>query len=686
MLIIILLFVLFLLLSRSCGWNGALSAFAALFALPIVAYPLIRFQLTPFSAYFISIFVLIFSIWFVSGRRLRKLSLQDFQDELPAFALFFLTLIASQLFCLLWPDFISIGERLRDYAILAATIDNPGVANEPWMSGAVLNYYVYWYRFGAMVSNLGGLPVWETYHFLAAFCFASYCTLTFLCARLVAKFSIIGSLTSATIIAAGSNFDGILTAYEHDANWWRPSRVILGAINEFPAWSFILGDLHPHFTNLIFFPFAVCVICTVLSSSNKNSFFLGSLISALLFPLFIYNANAWELPVWLGFVLTSIVTALTVCEFASVKNYLRSSRPNINKISINCVFSCLIILLLCYSLWMSSRNIAPAHDPLTLVRAPIASSRFSELFSHWGVPLTIFSIFLPCLLNGWRMRTLGYVALILSALVDSGSTFLMCLFILNAIRILEQLQLNRSINQIILNALSLASIGLILIPEIVFFNDPYGGENERMNTIFKIYAANWFPIHLSAFVIARDSWNNFKNEKIQELAAWAAQACILVTMLLFFRHAAAIRMQKDFSIEPKSEGLSSINREFPGAAATIQFLERLPRTVVLEGQGNPYSYTTHISTLAGQTAFLGWANHVGLLTRNNAEVQRREQVSEQIYTLDDCNQRKELIAKEGIKYLVVGPLEQQKYPGASGKDYSCLKLENEAEQYRVFSN
>ena len=44
-------------------------------------------------------------------------------------------------------------------------------------------------------------------------------------------------------------------------DWWSPSRVIPNTINEFPAFSFVLSDLHAHVLAL---PFAALAVALAL--------------------------------------------------------------------------------------------------------------------------------------------------------------------------------------------------------------------------------------------------------------------------------------------------------------------------------------------------------------------------------------------------------------------------------------
>ena len=56
------------------------------------------------------------------------------------------------------------------------------------------------------------------------------------------------------IVARGASFPGF--------NYWDPSRVVGYTINEFPYWSFLFADLHPHMINI---PFTLLVIALALN-------------------------------------------------------------------------------------------------------------------------------------------------------------------------------------------------------------------------------------------------------------------------------------------------------------------------------------------------------------------------------------------------------------------------------------
>ena len=111
-------------------------------------------------------------------------------------------------------------------------------------------------------------------------------------------------------LAATLNSGQPLPAYD----FWSPSRVILPqvTINEFPYWSFLFADLHPH---LIGIPFSVLFLALVLTllRANKVGWARGAGLLAAFALLLgtLASVNLWELPTFAGLG----VLALLVWQF-----------------------------------------------------------------------------------------------------------------------------------------------------------------------------------------------------------------------------------------------------------------------------------------------------------------------------------------------------------------------------------
>ena len=88
-------------------------------------------------------------------------------------------------------------------------------------------------------------------------------------------------------------------------DFWEPSRVLPNTINEFPFWSFLFADLHPH---LIGIPFAVLFLGLVLAVLRghatdwrgewRQALLLTGAFALLLGTL--ASINLWELPTYFG--------------------------------------------------------------------------------------------------------------------------------------------------------------------------------------------------------------------------------------------------------------------------------------------------------------------------------------------------------------------------------------------------
>ena len=716
--------------------------------------------------YLISVAVLLGLLEYLCGRRLKLPKIEEYSP----FVVFTGIFLLASVYANSWPDFIAIGERLRDYSLLSATIASPVRPIEPWMSGVVLNYYVYWYRFGHFLSTILSLEVWSVYATMTAFAIAFFGAAVFEVVRKIGGLSIFVSLIAAVIVTFGSNVAGVILAYNKDANWWGPSRVVKGAINEFPAWSFILGDLHPHYVNLGLIPLLLLVLYSLVSQKKYTpAIVAASCLIPFVGILWSFAANAWEVPMFFG-VLLSIAASAVALNMGSIKRAVKKflsaqSTGSIvlalsstmlllisavaiitfrKSIPLLAIFAIAVVsggvwwtlfpyvgqiitwmkqttskldpkgitvlcsgLMICIALKLSSSHIVPEGGVLKHVAAPIPLTTISELLLHWGAPLFFLCLGSILLLPRLTEKLIAAMLLASALLIDSGAAFLYVVLGLQLIRLVSVAKRpsDREVSNYFIEGISVASIALILLPEAVFLDDPYGGENERMNTIFKVYAVAWGLLHISAIVVfskgvlalAQLLPKDSGGKEVFKVAGGIVGVVSMGVLLFFFFHATPLRKQPASVtiLEPKEEGLSEIEQRFPGSVAIIKQLRRNQDGVVLEAQGNAYDYTTFVSTLSGHTAYLGWANHVNLLgkkfldgqPRNGiyAEVSHREEVTRKIYSTGDCSERRALANSEGISFIVLGQLEKAKYPGVDASSFSCFESIARDGSYELYS-
>lgn len=662
--------------------------FGVLLLAPIAVFPLVRTGTVPPALYGGALLVLLVVLAFLARGR-SGVPRGDPTESFESVGVFLVLFLFNYSLCLLWPDFIAMGERLRDYAILASVYNSPVVPREPWLSDAVLNYYLYWYRFGHLLAALGRLEIWDLYHQLQAFTFALFGASVFHLLRRIERIRPEIALLLALVVAYGSNLAGVGSFLRHDTNWWGPSRVIPGAINEFPAWSFLLGDLHPHFLNLCLAPFLCCIGVALLRLGGVVGAGGGIVLFAVA-PLWFFNANAWEVPIWIGW---SALACVFLGGLVVSRDFAQTLRGRVG-IALRSGRVWVILLVGAYigfSLYLSSRNIAPGDTPLRLVRDPIARTDLWDLFRHWGAPLSIIAVGLLILRSPGSDRRLAALMVGCTILSSEALPFLGALTVLAGWRCLDSIvRIRRAgvpegMERLLIHAFGFGALVLLMLPEVVFLDDPYGGENERMNTIFKVYAATWFAVHLYAVSVLAECFRRSGWRRASRRVGVGLVTVVVVVLCGFFLQTVEVRKTRERGVNPVSEGLSELEKRFPGAAGTIQGLVALPRGVVLEAQGPAYDYTTHVATLSGNEAFLGWANHVNLLIRAYDEVAHRERATKDFYTVWECAAKREFLRHEAIGYAVLGPLERKAYPGIDPDSFGCLRTVLERGEYRVLA-
>jgi YYY domain-containing protein len=203
----------------------------------------------------------------------------------------------------------------------------------------------------------------------------------------------------------------------------------------------------------------------------------------------------------------------------------------------------------------------------------------------------------------------------------------------------------------------------LLATEVVYVRDEFDGTAlYRMNTVFKLgyqaflllaiaaacalpWAGRWLP---------RRAW-----------AGWAAVGAVLLLLALVYPYAGNWARRDGFSRSPTLDGLGWLRERAPGDVEAIAWLRaNAPRdAVVLESAGPDYSAFGHarISTFTGRPTVIGWAGHE-LQWRHDPG--RRPEDVRAMYTAADPAQARPGLARYGVRYVVVGPIERADYGDA----------------------
>ncbi len=209
-------------------------------------------------------------------------------------------------------------------------------------------------------------------------------------------------------------------------------------------------------------------------------------------------------------------------------------------------------------------------------------------------------------------------------------------------------------------------IGLALLltfsVEFVYLRDLFG---TRMNTVFKFYYQAWVMLALAAALAlsrltARGlSWG-FKAPVLAVIVALIAGS--LVYAILAIPSKAG-----DFRGRPTLDGLAFLRESNRADVAAIEWIRaNVPAdAVVVEAAGGSYSPegAGRISMSTGNPTLLGWDFHERQWrgTAYDRLATGRPEALDQIYRTARAEDLPALLARWGVDYVVVGPLERRKF-------------------------
>lgn len=445
-------------------------------------------------------------------------------------------------------------------------------------------------------------------------------------------------------------------------------------IHEFPSYSFVLGDLHAHVTNIIFVVTLLAVlfafllyrrermkraVAGVLEDISYKRELLQPHIIVLSFFIGIFQmTNYWDFPIYFvvcGAVI--LVSNAVICGF-SKKTILLTAVHAAEFIVISYVTAFLFHLH--FVSMASGIGICDRHTLLY------------QMIIVWGFPIILVISYLVMLIKEEQQRRKERLSK-----TEHKNVFFAWLQ-------------NLKTADLFLIILGLCAIGLVLLPELVYIKDIYGSTHQRTNTMFKLtyQAFILFGICMGAMITRYVALP--KNGK--QFVAGLVFLYLLCQNVGYFKTASTSYLG-DYTNPEKYKSLDAaayIYNSLPEDAAAIDWINNTleGRPVILEAHGDSYTQYNRVSILTGCPTVIGWRTHEWLWKNDVEIVNERAKDVETIYTCRDVKTAKQLLEAYGVDYLYVGLLERQKYMDVTGVfDYDYLRslgevvYESDAETY-----
>jgi len=620
-------------------------------------------------------------------------------------------------------------EQPMDFAFLNALLHSPHLPpDDPWLAGFRVSYYYLGYLTVALMTRLSGVSAGVGYNLglaqtAAMAVLVAYGVLDDLwrgserpAPRLAGLLAGLGGL----LLVVAGNLEGIFeglksagvgpealyrwlgvpglqetTATGHWIPqdswwWWHASRIIQDAnflgrnptvITEFPAFSLILGDLHPHVMAL---PFGLLAVGLAAELYRRGQAGMGRWWrepSCWLMPLFfgaLGFVNSWDLPTFTLLGVLALLGGVWVARRISRQELL----PALAFVGWLGAGSILLYLPFYWTLSSQAQGIGLAYYAKTPLRLyllhfgvwlwPILVTTVVDVRQVWresvlppARPLTrrnLMALWAGLFVLPWALTLAlgspGRLLLGVGVSLLSGPwllLFLSALLAAVALTIWRDLQRGADAH-LFPRLLILVGLGLTYATEFFYLRDMF---DTRMNTIFKVYYQAWVLLALGAIWSVGRLWR---------AGGWQRGALVgsivLLAASLYYPVAAAYSKAGGYQGQATLDGTAFLADESPEVYGAYRWLMEHagPGDVLVEGVGEDY-YASHnrLSAWTGIPTVLGWPGHEAQWRgRDDLVIERRPDVAA-IYTSADRQAVQRVLAEYGATYLYVGPYERDKY-------------------------
>jgi YYY domain-containing protein len=584
-------------------------------------------------------------------------------------AVFAVAFAAAALLVAFSPDVWNT-EKPMDMAFLnAANRADTFPPQDPWLSGADLNYYWLGHLAMAIVVKLTGVAPDQGYNLAVALTLALTATAVFTVGATLwaaargAPGAIGAGLAAVGIVVVAGNLDGArqliadggpLATYD----WFAPSRVIEDTITEFPWFSFLLGDLHAHLLALPFTLLAIAFVLQVVLDgprvSPRGRAVFETLGAALTLGM-LYTINAWSYPVMAGLLVLGTVGWMRDGRSLAARAAAARWLPAV------LALSALIVLPFHLTFDPAAKGIGVVPDG-----RGFAGWLRDEALLYGCIAVPVALLFLGRVRATARpWRNVAWIAvgaafgLSILAGLDYAHVGLLTAAMVVALHALTAPALAPALRAVWL--LAAGGIACLLGPEVLYVRDEFDHSDlYRMNTVFKLGYQAWVFLGLAA--IGALAWRRvwLPRRAFRVLVGLVIAAGF--TAAAVYPIAGTYARKDAFDRSPTLDGLGWLRDRAPGDVAAIDWLNEHARAreVVLEAVGDDYSAFGHarISTFTGLPTVLGWPGHE--LQWGHDAGSRRDDVA-RMYEETGPAETLPLLRRYGIRYVVVGRLERTDY-------------------------
>ena len=223
-------------------------------------------------------------------------------------------------------------------------------------------------------------------------------------------------------------------------------------------------------------------------------------------------------------------------------------------------------------------------------------------------------------------------------------------------------------SELFMMVLGLCAIGLTFMPEVIYVKDIYEGDYSRANTMFKLTYQAYI---MYGIVVGYALLRLFINGKGLMKRLTAVWFIIWIGTVGYFGEASHAWFG-EYGDKEYYKGLDATSfmetENYADYEATNWLNENIEGTpVVLEANGDSYTFYERVSTITGLPTVLGWRTHEWLWQSDSLGavpdiVIEREEDVRNIFTSQDINVVKELIDKYNVEYIYIGKCEYEKFP------------------------